>query len=159
MPRVRVLMRVMRRILSDANSRRLDPARRSAGVTALMLLALCAILVRGLVPAGYMLAAGGGAEGRLIRMTVCEGHASRVRFVDLETGHAVDSPQDNEEPAGSSESCVFAGLPGLAVPPDGDRHEPPFAAPRFAPAPRPDILPGRGLAAPPPPATGPPQAA
>lgn len=122
-------------------------------------IALLAMLVRAVVPAGFMLAEAQGVGGRYLTVTVCEGHGP-AQVVDLDTGKLIDPDQIPSDADGSKKQspspCVFAGASPLAEPlasielvefavvQDAD-----FGVVR-------DVRPGRGIAAPPPPSTGPP---
>lgn len=126
-------------------------------------IALIALLVRAVVPAGYMLAHAETSEGRYLTIEMCEGHA-RPQVIDLDTGKLVDPSQapagapDSDRSEGKSAPCVFASAAQLA-PPLLVAHAVDFLVsyePGFIV--RHDIRPGRGIAAPPPPATGPPSA-
>lgn len=125
-------------------------------VTALVLLAMC---VRVATPPGYMLAASG--DGRYITVTFCSGHGPTNSLLDLRTGEIVEATKapGEKEPEGRTHRdspCVFAAAAHLAAP------EAPFVLQtdfRIVAAPRVLAIaqtPGRGLAAPPPWATGPP---
>jgi hypothetical protein len=106
-------------------------------------MALVAVFVRAAIPAGYMVAQAHGPQ-----LVICSGHA--VGAADP-AGKPV---QDRHKP---DLPCAFAGT-HVAL------HAP--AGPDLAPWTRiaretvalaaPDLAPGRGLAAPPPPSTGPP---
>jgi hypothetical protein len=125
--------------------------------------ALLALVVRALVPAGYMLAP--TQDHRFITMTLCSGHGSAETVIDLTTGALVDAGVANQKEAPFKKSpnadapCVFAAAATLSAP------EQPTSLPvvfRLASAELPRaiaVAPGRGLAAPPPWSTGPPQIA
>jgi len=111
----------------------------------------CTLLLRLLVPAGWMPSA--GADG-LIRITLCTGEGRTAAWVDGE-GKIHD-----KAPAQSSahdQPCAFAGLAtaldSAATPAIVPPERLALATPRALP---PAVAIGRGLAAPPPPATGPP---
>jgi len=118
----------------------------------LAMLALCALLLRAWVPAGWMPA--GAAGGILI-----EPCPAAAPVAAAATDHAMHHAGHGPLPHHRDEhpSCAFAGL-ALSV------LDPPPAALPLAPTPTAEavpaadarISPGRGLAAPPPPATGPP---
>lgn len=123
--------------------------------------ALAAMILRGLVPAGYMLAAPAHA-GELISVQICHGSGfgNSTLYLDPETGKYVD-PDDlpGEPDIDPGAACPFAlstqiTLPDLQV--------------SLAPALMPEhpervsiteVVPGRGLAAPPPPSRAPPLSA
>lgn len=122
-------------------------------------IALLALVVRAIVPAGYMLAAAETAHGRYLVFELCEGHNQPTQIIDLDTGKRIDPASLPASPAKektSKQPCVFAAAPAFATPVTlaepvafGEAAEPVvFAAS--------EIRPGRGIAAPPPPSTGPP---
>ena len=124
-------------------------------------IALLAMLVRAVVPAGFMLAEAQGASGRYLTVTVCEGHGP-AQMVDLDTGKVIDPSQIPSDPDGAKKPspapCVFAGTAPMAGPVATIElvefvvaHDADFGVVR-------DVRPGRGIAAPPPPSTGPPSA-
>jgi hypothetical protein len=122
-------------------------------------LALVAVLFRGLIAPGYMVAPDAADPSRLV-VTLCSVHGPQQVVLDLETG-AVTNPQDEpSQPSGKSTQdapCVFAAAGALTTPSDPVA----IAAPALHPSgpalafPR-TVRIGQGLAAPPPPATGPP---
>jgi hypothetical protein len=121
-------------------------------------LALLAMIVRAILPAGYMLAP--ARQGELLAITLCSGHGPVEALIDLNTGALVEHQKKAPEKSAASDApCVFAAVPALAAP------EAPFTlAVRFiaisaAPSRLAEVAPGRGLAAPPPWATGPPATA
>lgn len=126
---------------------------------ALFALALIAIAVRALIPAGFMLAAGGPSRDQIV-VTLCSSHGGGQAVLDLATGQLVDDDAAPSDDAGSKDApCVFAAAALLA---------PPMAAPVSTPALHFAVVtperfgmlrPGQGLAAPPPWSTGPPQTA
>lgn len=121
-------------------------------------LALLAMVVRALIPAGYMVAPAG--QGRSVAVTLCSAHGAQTLFLDLDTGDF--APKKSGVPsktAGGDAPCVFAMASALAEP--GTPAALPAAlptGPTFVPT-SVWTSPGRGLAAPPPWATGPPIAA
>jgi len=114
---------------------------------AALLLLLGALLARAVIPAGWMVAPASAG----VPIVICTGDG-------MVTG-AMPGKNDGQ-PRTNSEPCAFAGL-GLAALPA------PLVAAVAAPlavaiailAPAVVLVPGRGLAAPPPPATGPPATA
>jgi hypothetical protein len=117
------------------------------------------MIVRALVPAGYMLAEADTPDGRYLVLQMCDNHGAATQVVDLDTGQLVD-PSDLPSQSGeksNSSPCVFAMSAPMASPPVGAEpivflHA--FTANFvFALA----VAPGRGIAAPPPPSTGPPR--
>ncbi|WP_380873677.1 hypothetical protein ACFB49_43080 [Sphingomonas sp. DBB INV C78] len=122
-------------------------ATRGKGGIAVMLVAL-ALMMRLLVPAGWMPA----TDGRAV--TLCTGMgAVEMWIADDGTLHEKAPVQ----PGKTTESCVFAALGAALVAPD---LAPVLAPPTMAVAPIMGaafaVSVGRGLAAPPPPPTGPP---
>lgn len=122
-------------------------------------IALLALLVRVFVPDGFMLASAETAQGRYLVVKFCDGHPGATQIVDLDTGKRVD-PKDLHKSPGKQDSskqpCAFAGAPVFAAP-VGAIEPINFLSPvehiRFVEG---HVRPGRGIAAPPPPATGPP---
>lgn len=121
-------------------------------------IALLALLVRAVLPQGYMIANAETGSGRYLTVQICDGHNIPAIVIDLATGKKVD---DSRTPSGRDAKpapCAFAASPTLFSPVQAA--EPvifrPFLAATFLPS---DALrPGRGIPAPPPPATGPPSA-
>jgi hypothetical protein len=118
-----------------------------------MALLALALAVRVLVPAGWM-----PAEGQGLAITICSGNGAETAWVDAEGKiHKHDPAQDSM----ADHPCAFAGMGAPML--GGDVLPPPLALP----APRDEIASlslapatiGQGLAAPPPPATGPPATA
>ena len=121
--------------------------------------ALLALLVRALVPAGYMLAEADTANGRYLVVQMCDAHSGPAQIIDLDTGKAVDKSTLPGKSNGktSDTPCVFAmaapvSLPTSTAGPVAFQHA--IAVQHVK---MPDIRPGRGIAAPPPPSTGPPR--
>jgi hypothetical protein len=112
------------------------------------LLAL-ALLLRLVVPAGWMPAAGGGYA-----ITLCTGAGVSRAWVDAEGKVHKGEPGK----AAPDHQCVFAGFSAaLDAPPLAGALLAPLAAVEaLPPLARSAVAIGRGLAAPPPPATGPP---
>lgn len=120
-------------------------------------LALMALLFRALLPPGFMVVASDDPRS-LIAMTMCSGVMSELSS-DAAPNRAATALTDEERNTGTSvesHPCAFSGLAVLALaePFDdpGVQLTREIARQRFDNAP----APGRGLAAPPPPATGPP---
>ena len=110
-------------------------------------LAMLALAFQFAIPSGFMVAR--GADGPAI--VICTGHGPLLAHHG-ERGQPGKSPSSN-----SGGVCAFAGHGGAPVAPPvlsliGAR----FEALAVLPAARPDLAPGRGLAAPPPPSQGPP---
>ena len=129
------------------------------------LILACALAVRVLVPAGFMV---GQTASGAPALVLCPGqnetppampgmHHDMAHMMpdgSMMSGH--DAGKQSHDP-GTDRPCAFAAV-GLAV-------DMPIPAPLLAPAPSPAFAallsqapsdPGRGLAAPPPPSTGPP---
>lgn len=121
-------------------------------------IALIALFMRALIPAGYMLAEADTGGGRYVTMQVCDGHASAPTLLNLDTGQQVqlkDLPRKTKDD-GSKTPCVFAS-PAAAIEPSAIAEPVEFLAETgVAFAMVADIRPGRGIPAPPPPSTGPP---
>jgi hypothetical protein len=122
---------------------------------ALAAFALLALCVRALVPAGYMVG-GLDASGRQAFVTLCSENGLIQIAIDLETGAVKETGATHADNASKHPPCVFAGAATIAAPdlltlPVSEQVEiaAPLAAHVFA-------RPGLGLAAPPPPAIGPP---
>ena len=124
-------------------------------------IALLAMLVRALVPAGFMLAEAETANGRYLTVDFCEGHGAVKRLLDVETRKLVDPkdiPADSDKGKAQHAPCVFAAAAHVA-PPVTAAEPVEFTVSydvEFAVAG--DVRPGRGIPAPPPPSTGPPSA-
>jgi hypothetical protein len=125
-------------------------------------IALLAMLVRAVVPAGYMLAEADTGSGRHLVVQMCRGHETTSRVIDLDTGKQIDAAKIAKTTGKTGKSdpklapCVFAGAPVLAQP--AAVAEPVEFISEWAvkfDVSR-DIRPGRGIPAPPPPSTGPP---
>ena len=108
-------------------------------------LAVLVLALKVLVPTGYMVADTGGG----LALTICTGH-----------GPLIVRHGDPKAPAQrtSDAPCAFAGAmtPITPTAPTLVAARPAFAMVTAASPLRPDLSPGRGLAAPPPPAVGPP---
>ncbi|MDR3508676.1 MAG: hypothetical protein P4L64_12330 [Caulobacteraceae bacterium] len=115
---------------------------------AFIALALIAFVVRALVPAGFMVAQAQGGQGPAI--VICTGHGPLTLAVQGEH-KAPPAKSRGDAP------CVFTALGApLASPSIPDLARPAaIIASVSTPMPA-DLLPGRGLAAPPPPSQGPP---
>lgn len=117
-------------------------------------LAFIAIAVRALIPTGYMV--GPAEDGRILPIVLCSGHEA---FLDLSTGQLVEggAPADDDgQSKQTSAPCVFAVSAHLATPQAAGELALAQVYVDEAPAIRPVSVPGSGLAAPPPWATGPP---
>lgn len=146
-----------------AACRRFSPLQRRL----LMALFACALLVRALVPGGWMVMP--AADGVGAAIVPCSGmmpaamqpdEAMAAGMHHSGSGDRADHPRpDHPQPdhPQPDHPCAFAGAAlALAVPVFAA--VPPLSALRVVPVParRPAAVPGRGLAAPPPPAIGPP---
>lgn len=118
--------------------------------------ALMALLVRAILPAGYMLAEAETASGRYLTLELCDEHDGKPKLVDLDTGEIIDAPEDGKSGA-PQPPCVFCAAFTTAAPPVSGAEPVEFiAAGEVDFNEIRDLLPGRGIAAPPPPSTGPP---
>nr|WP_321360382.1 DUF2946 family protein [uncultured Hyphomonas sp.] len=120
--------------------------------------ALMAMIVRGLVPAGYMLAAA-DTPGEFVSVVICHGDGTNgtQALLDLQNGKIVDPEEmPGQTDDGKNQACPYA-MSAHFTPVDvsGKLAEPVEAHARFLTQ-FDYIAPGRGLAAPPPPARGPP---
>ena len=119
-------------------------------------IALLAVLVRAIMPDGFMLAHAETDSGRYITVKMCDGHNAPAQVIDLDTGKRIDVAKLPAKQEQKHAPCVFAasavlGAPEAVAEPvvfqfaqDVD-----FTVVR-------DLRPGRGIPAPPPPSTGPP---
>lgn len=121
---------------------------------ALLALALLAIVLKVMVPAGFMPSAE-TRNGLPFALVLCTGDGAKV----VQPGDALDARHgDKSDKAGHDVPCPFAARGAAAPPPTVvaaiavDLIA--YAAPLLPPART--LAPGRGLAAPPPPPTGPP---
>lgn len=130
------------------------------GRTTLVVLAFLALAMKVLVPPGYMAAPAEAEGGAPFALVLCTAQGPIPAAALPDAAHDDDSkvPADGDDGARHS-PCVFAGhASGAAGPELLSVSAATFAA--YAPpstAERPSIAPGRGLAAPPLPARGPPQ--
>jgi hypothetical protein len=117
-------------------------------------LAFIAIAVPALIPSGYMV--GPANDGRILPIVLCSGHEA---FLDLTTGQLVEGGAPIEDDGRSQQTnapCVFAVSAHFATPEAAGEFVVAQLYVEQAPVTRPVSVPGRGLAAPPPWATGPP---
>lgn len=119
--------------------------------------ALIAFVVRGLVPAGYMLETS-AEPGQFVKVAICHGDGgSGTLTLDLKTGKYVDTDDlPGQSDRDQTSSCPYAmtaffSLPAVAVTLDKPVYESYAPALEFA-----VVAPGHGLAAPPPPPRAPP---
>ena len=110
-------------------------------------LAVLALIVQALTPPGFMVARQDGHAA----IVICTGHGPASSLSDL-LGHPGNAPQSRHDAP-----CAFAGLALGAAPPLMSMILRPVSlATEVALIARFDLIPGRGLAAPPPPSQGPP---
>lgn len=119
-------------------------------------IALLALVVRAIVPAGYMLAHADTGSGRYLTLRLCDSHSDAVQIIDLDTGKRVDASKLPGKTEQKHAPCVFAAAVAMAQPETAAEpvafrttQDIDFAVVR-------DLRPGRGIPAPPPPSTGPP---
>ena len=120
-----------------------------------LLLLVAALLARSVAPEGWMpvVNAAGGIE-----ITVCNGTGPDDIMVLSPDGKLHHKAPAKGQPG--DHACAFSGLSIADAPPTFVALVAPILAPDAGPAlDRIDTAPGRGLAAPPPPATGPPSLA
>lgn len=123
-------------------------------------IALLAILVRALVPGGYMLAAADTPDGRFVVMQLCDAHFQQVSALNLDTGELVDMAdvplkKSSDGPL-DTQPCAFAAASAMGVPETSAVSVALVLAPGGHPLSVAYVQPGRGIPAPPPPSTGPP---
>jgi hypothetical protein len=118
----------------------------------LAMLALCALLMRAWVPAGWMPAEAG--DGALLAPCPAAGPPGiAAEHRPMHHGHSGPASHSGDE----HKPCAFAGLTlSLLDPPPAALPPAPARAGEGGPLPIAPAAVGRGLAAPPPPATGPP---
>ena len=124
-------------------------------------IALLALLVRVLVPAGYMVAAAETPEGHRLVITMCEGHSGTTQINEHNTHDGVDPDSPPLAPAKNDptkQPCAFAAAPHFATPvavaePLAFETQTVVASDVAV-----DSRTGLGIASPPPPSTGPPKA-
>ena len=120
-------------------------------------LALLALSVKVLVPQGFMVAPQPSADASFA-LVICTGHGTLV----VDAAGAAQPGSDRRDPSGKTPThdtpCAFSGHGAAAAPPSlGSIAAVAFVTHVAAPAQRvADLAPGRGLAAPPLPARGPP---
>lgn len=120
-----------------------------------LLLLVAALLARSVAPEGWMpvVNAAGGIE-----ITVCNGTGPDSAMVLSPDGKLHHKAPGKNQPG--DHACAFSGLGVADAPPTLVALAAPVFTPDAAPALDPiGAIPGRGLAAPPPPATGPPSLA
>ncbi len=120
-------------------------------------IALLAVLVRAILPDGFMLAHADAGSGRYLTVKLCDGHNAAAQVIDLDTGKRIDVSKLPGKQEQKQAPCVFAAAaaalatPEAAAEPAAFRlvQDVDFVVVR-------DLRPGRGIPAPPPPSTGPP---
>lgn len=131
------------------------------GVHALWLALIgCALLLRALIPAGWMPTR--TAEGFVLEL--CSGRMPGGTAPQVEAAQALldqalagtADHRDNSDGAAKDQPCTFAGLTPVAPPPAVLAPLAPVSPPVDLPPPALTAAIGRGLPAPPPPSTGPP---
>jgi hypothetical protein len=117
---------------------------------------LLAFAVRALVPGGYMI--GESPNGRFLTITLCSSASPADVFLDLKTGQVVEHGDTGDQPDKSKHDapCAFASVAHLAAPRAPTLVNAPLRLAIVAANAADSVTPGRGLAAPPPWATGPP---
>lgn len=109
-----------------------------------------ALAVRALVPAGWM-----PSGDRAFALTVCTGVDIQTIWMDSKGGLHEQNPDDHQQP--KHEPCAFAGTSDAASVAQADIDEPRPLSAAAAQLFRTQLIGiGHGLAAPPPPQTGPP---
>lgn len=122
--------------------------------------ALMALLVRAVMPTGYMLAEAEAGSGRYLTLELCDAHGSQPMLVDLDTGKILKAPEKSGKSDTSGQpqppcllcanvTTVAAPQPAIEIVPHARVVDVDYSIVR-------DLQPGRGIAAPPPPSTGPP---
>ncbi len=123
-----------------------------------LLVAMFAVTLRVLVPGGYMVSQAGGRED-FATLVICTGQGAMTVAVDAD-GKIVDTkdlPGKGGGKAASDHSCIFAGFASpLQTPSLLSLAAPTHVITSAVAAPVSYQRPGLGLAAPPPPQTGPP---
>lgn len=115
---------------------------------------VAAFVVRALIPPGYMLEAASAAEG--VKIVLCSAHGAIEARFDPKTGEITyDETPTKKVPAGD-QPCAFAAFAKLAAPASVPSLPLPASSEASSQELTHELTPGRGLVAPPPPATGPP---
>jgi hypothetical protein len=120
--------------------------------------ALIAMVVRGLIPSGYMLAAA-ATPGDFVSIIICHGDGTDATpaLMDLSSGKIVDPAENTgHSDDGKNQACPYAMSAHFTPPAVSAKLEKPVLAPAAFLSDSDYLVPGRGLAAPPPPARGPP---
>jgi hypothetical protein len=86
----------------------------------LVAIAFATILLRALVPAGYMLGQAETGDGRYLVVQLCDAHEAVATAIDLDTGKVVsltDLKRHGQQKSGKDHSaCVFAVAAHFATP-------------------------------------------
>ncbi|MCB2088739.1 MAG: hypothetical protein R3E18_04095 [Sphingomonadaceae bacterium] len=114
-----------------------------------------ALLLRVAIPAGWM--PDTGADG-VMRVTLCTGYGKVAAWIDEDGTLHRGEPADDD--GNDGKHCAFTATAlSLATADMPDLPQPQAMPQDVPPASLRDLAPGQGLAAPPPPATGPPSLA
>jgi hypothetical protein len=119
-------------------------------------IALLAVLVRAVIPAGFMLAHADTASGRYLTVKMCDGHNAPAQVIDLDTGKRIDVSKLPAKQEPKHAPCVFASAVAIEAPEAAAEPVEFRAVESVAFMVVRDLRPGRGIPAPPPPSTGPP---
>jgi hypothetical protein len=136
----------------------MDMAWKLKSAKAGLVLTMLAVLIRVLVPVGFMVATPVNAKAGTIAIVLCTAQGQVTAFMDAD-GQIVaadnQSPGHDNENQSSGGDCVFAGGTYSPLTPSIGDLSLAFAVAHDAlqSARVSDLVPGRGLAAPPPPAT------
>lgn len=111
-----------------------------------------ALLSRGFVPAGWM-----PTGEQAFAVTICTGMDMQTVWMDRDGGVHKSDPSKKNHDGGSAQDCAFAGFGTVAVAADADYAVRLGSFAEVEPAQSSALTTiGQGLAAPPPPSTGPP---
>jgi hypothetical protein len=138
--------------------RGMDVARKPRIAKLSLALTILAVLIRVLVPFGFMLGTPANAKAGTIAIVLCTAQGQVTAFMDSD-GHIIaadtQSPSHDNDDQSSGSDCVFAGGTFSPLTPSIGDLSLAFAIAHVAPqsARVDDLVPGRRLAAPPPPAT------
>lgn len=122
-----------------------------------LLLVGCALLLRMAIPAGWMPQA--SAAGVTLSWCADSGASGPAALNEAKTllAGAIGKKAPAEHKKSAEQPCAFAMAAAPLAPVDPIVAPPALAGAEFIPHARPETAPGRGLAAPPPLATGPPR--
>ena len=119
-----------------------------------MTMAMLAVLLRALIPAGYMVSPNDGAGGS--RIVICSPQGAVEVLVDA-SGHRIKAPINHDKGKVADHPCAFSVATTASLTGDLTLISAPAVCAEVEPAAStPGLRPGLGLAAPPPPKTGPP---